>query len=378
MITGIVTMFFALLASPTLLLAADAPKKSSMNNPIAIVIVVVIVALLIVIALLSYVLLGIAQFYVKRAKEQAQQNGTAAKTTVLLLCCLAGFSAFAQTDNAAVVTDRSIGGLSEATFFTLMAVIAIELAVIAALAWFLKRLMAKEETRQAAEIANAVPKDSLLKRIWDRANRFRAIHEEADIDLGHDYDSIRELDNRLPPWWLYGFYCTVIFAAIYLWRAEVSKSAPSAIQEYTASVVEAEKQKEIYLANAANNVDENSVKLLGADGIAAGKMIFTGTCAACHGTDGGGGVGPNLTDDYWLHGGTLKDVFKTIKYGVQEKGMKSWKDDLSPVQIAQLASFVKSIKGTKPATPKEPQGEPFKENTADSANATKTTASITQ
>jgi cytochrome c oxidase cbb3-type subunit 3 len=96
-------------------------------------------------------------------------------------------------------------------------------------------------------------------------------------------------------------------------------------------------------------------------GIASGATIFQTACAACHAKDGGGGVGPNLTDEYWLHGGSLSDVFKSIKYGWPDKGMKSWKDDFSPKQIAELTSYIKSIKGTKPAAPKEKQGEIYQE-----------------
>ena len=195
--------------------------------------------------------------------------------------------------------------------------------------------------------------------------------EEASIDLGHDYDGIRELDNRLPPWWIYGFYLTIFIACIYLWRYHVSHSAPLSKEEYAISVQNAEIEKQEYLKHAANSVDENTVKLLtSADDLDAGKKIFTTICSACHRPDGGGAVGPNLTDDYWLHGGTIKDVFKTIKYGWPEKGMKSWKDDYTPLQIAQIASYVKSLHGSNPASPKAPQGTLFVED-AKSAGAAK-------
>ena len=92
-------------------------------------------------------------------------------------------------------------------------------------------------------------------------------------------------------------------------------------------------------------------------------------CAACHAADGGGGVGPNLTDDYWLHGGSAKDIFKTITYGQPDKGMKSWKDDYSPLQIQQITSYVMSLHGTKPSTPKEPQGDIYKGGDAPGADS---------
>ena len=116
--------------------------------------------------------------------------------------------------------------------------------------------------------------------------------------------------------------------------------------------------------NSASAIDENNVKLLtDAESLAKGKELFHDNCAPCHNQQGQGLVGPNLTDDYWLHGGSIKDIFKTIKYGWQDKGMKSWKDDFSPKQIQELASFVKSLKGTHPATPKAPQGELYIEST---------------
>ena len=250
-------------------------------------------------------------------------------------------------------------------------VIFLELTVIAALLYNLHVLLEIKRKKATADVP-AKPKVSL----WAKVNSFRPIEQEIDLDLGHDYDGIRELDNRLPPWWLYGFYLTIIFAVVYLWRYHVSHTAPDSIQEYQLAVKAAEVKRAEYLKKAANNVDESTVKYLkAADDLAAGEKIYSTTCFPCHGKAGEGGVGPNLTDDYWLHGGSVKDIFKTIKYGVPEKGMKSWKDDYSPGQIAQLASYIKSIKGSNPPNGKAPQGPLYKEeaNAAD----TKTTDSTT-
>jgi cytochrome c oxidase cbb3-type subunit 3 len=118
-------------------------------------------------------------------------------------------------------------------------------------------------------------------------------------------------------------------------------------------------------------VDENTVTLLtDATALAEGKKLYGASCSPCHGADGQGVVGPNLTDDYWLHKGGIKDVFKTIKYGVQEKGMKAWKDDFSPVQLAEISSYIKSLQGTKPAGAKEPQGDLFTEDGKVTTNTT--------
>jgi len=208
----------------------------------------------------------------------------------------------------------------------------------------------------------------ILKQVkvpfWDRINDVVAIEKEQDIMLDHDYDGIRELDNNLPPWWKYGFYLTIVVAFVYIWYYHAGGSGPSSYEEYVAEVKKGEAEKAAYLAKSANNVDENTVKMGDAASVMAGQNIFQSTCAACHAKDGGGGVGPNLTDDYWLHGGSIQDVFKSIKYGWSDKGMKSWKDDFSPKQIADIASYIKSIKGSKPAAPKDKQGELYVEGTS--------------
>jgi cytochrome c oxidase cbb3-type subunit 3 len=122
-------------------------------------------------------------------------------------------------------------------------------------------------------------------------------------------------------------------------------------------MAQADVAKKIFLSKAANRVDENSVKLVQDAGtLASGKAIFTSTCAACHGEHAQGNVGPNLTDDYWLHGNKINDLFKTIKYGVLAKGMPTWEKQLSPKQISDVANYIKSLHGTNPAGAKEPQG----------------------
>lgn len=234
----------------------------------------------------------------------------------------------------------------------------------------LKTFLAKEKV--AVVVAEEItPKESAFLRFWTKINSFKP--EGEVVDMGHNYDGIRELDNKLPRWWVYGFFACILFAFVYIYRFHVSHSAPLSIQEYDIAVAQAEIEKEEYLKTAANKVDENTVTLLtDATTLAEGKKLFGANCAACHGAEAQGTVGPNLTDDFWLHNGGVKDVFKTIKYGVQEKGMKAWKDDFSPVQIAALASYIKSLHGTKPAGAKEPQGDPDKEETQTESASTKT------
>jgi cytochrome c oxidase cbb3-type subunit 3 len=116
-------------------------------------------------------------------------------------------------------------------------------------------------------------------------------------------------------------------------------------------------------------VDEKTVTLADATGIAEGDKLFHSNCYACHGAKGEGGVGPNLTDNYWLHGGTINDVFKTIKYGWPDKGMQAWEKMYSPIQIKNLASYIKTLAGTNPPNPKAPQGDLFVEGKTNGTSA---------
>ncbi len=346
------------LCLPLAALAEGPRKPSDVSNPIALVFLSVIVALLVIICILAGIIISTAKTYAERYRKN---NAVVGKTLVILALCFVAAPLMAQ-DSTSVATEaiKPPVALSDMSLYALVATVFVEIIIILGLLLNLRSLLAKDKV--VVEEAVAVEKDPLWKRIWIKMNNFKSIKEEASLDLEHSYDGIRELDNRLPPWWIYGFYLTIIVSVIYLWRYHVSHSAPSSIEEYTIEVQKAEVEKEAYLKKSAGNVDENTVTMLDASGIEAGKKTFTTNCAPCHGADGGGVVGPNLTDDYWLHGGNIKDVFKTIKYGVPEKGMKSWKDDFSPVQIAQLSSYIKSLHGTKPATPKEPQGEIYKDD----------------
>jgi cytochrome c oxidase cbb3-type subunit 3 len=353
---------------PLQALADGPPRQQDINNPVVQVFVVVIILLAICIALLAHVLLGVAQVKTKQFLDQKNntQSGSGKIFSFLAFLLLSSSVFAADTPAAGATTDNTIGGLSSSSFYGLLGVVLVELVILLALVYNLKLLLKKEVVKISGE--KEIVKINWLK-YWDKLNSLRPIKEEAQIDLGHDYDGIRELDNRLPPWWLYGFYACIVFAVIYLWRYEVSHTAPSSLEEYTMAMQKGAEEKEAYLLKSASNVDENTVQFLsGESDLASGKAIFTSTCAPCHAADGGGLVGPNLTDDYWLHGGSVKEIFKTIKYGWLEKGMKSWKDDYTPVQIAQLASFIKSIRGKKPAQAKEPQGELMKEETKEAGD----------
>jgi cytochrome c oxidase cbb3-type subunit 3 len=186
----------------------------------------------------------------------------------------------------------------------------------------------------------------------------KAIQEEHEIILDHNYDGIKELDNNLPPWWVYSFYASILFAVVYLVRFEVFNDY-NQVEEYEAAVVVAKKEIAEWKKTAKNLVDINTVEVLTeASDLAAGKKIFDENCVACHKADGGGGIGPNLTDENWILGGGIKNVFKTISEGGRDgKGMISWKSDLKPLEMAQVASYVLTFQGTTPAEPKVSEGD---------------------
>jgi cytochrome c oxidase cbb3-type subunit 3 len=200
--------------------------------------------------------------------------------------------------------------------------------------------------------------DSYFAKLYKKLIAAHPIEEEEDIILDHDYDGIKELDNNLPPWWVYLFYATIFFAVFYLAKYEVFGGDNSSV-EYEKEIAQAKLDIEEYKKANPNLVDISSVVLLTeASDLEAGKAIFTQNCAVCHKDDGGGGIGPNLTDENWILGGGIKNVFKTVYEGGRDgKGMISWKQDLNTLEIAQVSSYVLGFQGTTPAVPKAAEGD---------------------
>lgn len=213
---------------------------------------------------------------------------------------------------------------------------------------------------------------ALLKTLTDTV----PIERESEIMLDHDYDGIKELDNNLPPWWVWGFYITIAVAVIYVYRYHFG-DAPLSIAEYEQEMAEGKAQVDAYLATASNLVDETNVTFVDSESrLANGKKIFMENCVACHRADGGGMVGPNLTDEYWINGGGIVNVFKTVKYGGRPgKGMIAWQEQMNPSQMQDVASYVLSLKGSNPANPKGPEGEIYHEETTPETTTTETTDS---
>ncbi|WP_020527384.1 cbb3-type cytochrome c oxidase N-terminal domain-containing protein [Flexithrix dorotheae] len=226
-------------------------------------------------------------------------------------------------------------------------------------------ILFQEETPEG----EPVEEKSIFEILSEKLTGAVPIEKEDDVLTDHEYDGIRELDNNLPPWWVGMFYVTIVFSFLYVGYYHFFGGT---LQEeaYENEMAEAKVEVEAYLAQMSDLVDETNVETLtDASAISSGKTIFQEKCIACHGAEGQGGIGPNLTDNYWIHGGGIKDVFKTVKYGVAEKGMIPWEAQLSPAQIQEVSSYILSIVGTNPPNAKEPQGDLYQPEGEESADA---------
>ena len=179
--------------------------------------------------------------------------------------------------------------------------------------------------------------------------------KKQDELLNSNYDGIQEYDNDLPRWWKALFIITIIFGLVYVAYRNLgySPDTEAALQH---------ELKEIQAKQASTTSTVTSAETLLAftkdpNHLAAGKAVFQTKCVACHGPEGQGLVGPNLTDNFWIHGGKISEIQHTIINGVLDKGMLSWKGLLSDQEIADVAAYIFSLKGTNPANPKPAQGE---------------------
>lgn len=332
----------------------SAQPSSVFSNPLFIALLIIIILLLVIIIVFANVVKVAALHSVSKEKKSASIN----TITALIVFGLSVHTVSAQSTNLAVV-DSGYWGLDSFTFYMMVTIIAFELFIAWMLYSIFMRLLGTAEYAEADANKKAeVKQPSLMEKI----NASVAIEKEADILLDHNYDGIQELDNNLPPWWKYGFYLTIVFAFVYIVHYHFSNTGKLQLAEYEEEVAQGKAAVEEYRKKAANLVDENNVTVLtDAASLDAGKTIYLDNCAACHGRAGEGGVGPNLTDAYWVHSGGIKDIFKSIKYGWPEKGMKSWQQDLGAIQIHEVSSYIKSLVGTNPPNAKAQQGELYTE-----------------
>lgn len=175
-------------------------------------------------------------------------------------------------------------------------------------------------------------------------------------ELNHEADGIKELDNLLPRWWVWLFWLCNVFAVAYMLYFHVFN-----VGELQAAAYDREAKAGEALKSAALAKFESSLSSLepSKDSAVLGKggQVYTTYCAPCHRPDGGGLVGPNLTDDYWIHGAAYGDNLKTIINGVPEKGMVSWRSVLKPDEIQAVASYIYTLRGSKPPNPKPPENQ---------------------
>ncbi len=293
-------------------------------------------------------------------------------TTLLSLLPLLVWSQ--ELENVSV-TDRTLSFVYENLVLLLGGLIlAIGIIVIFRINDTISNLYARSLAEAKGETWASEPKSQKARdSMWNWLNRKLTktvpLDEERDIMFDHEFDGIRELDNSLPPWWVALFYFTIIFGVVYYSYYHFTGQGPSSIEEYNSEMRLAKLQVDEYLASQVTQVDENTVTVLTeAAALESGKGIFVSYCAACHGMGGEGGVGPNMVDKYWVHGGSIQDIFRTIKYGVPEKGMISWQSQLNATAMQEVSSYILTLQGTNPPNQKEPEGtlyEPESEETAE-------------
>jgi cytochrome c oxidase cbb3-type subunit 3 len=240
----------------------------------------------------------------------------------------------------------------------LFLLIAIEITV-SAIDNITYQLLTEEQKAKLKEVENISFKESeWYKNLIHALTKSQPIENEEQLLLAHDYDGIKELDNTLPPWWVYLFYGCICFGIVYLVRFEIL-GGDNQEMELKNEMAQAKIEVAEYLKTAPDLMDEKSVTLLTDPAeLKIGKAIFTTNCVACHRADAGGQIGPNLTDKNWILGGGIKNVFHTITNGGRDgKGMISWKGTLKPKEIQKVSSYVLSLQGSNPKDPKAPDGE---------------------
>lgn len=250
-------------------------------------------------------------------------------------------------------------------FVFLFLLIAIEITISAIDKITYQLLTDEQKAKLEAASATSFKESQWYEKLVKSLTKSEPIENEGQLLLDHDYDGIKELDNNLPPWWVYLFYACIVFSIVYLVRFEIM-GADDQEMELEKEMAQAKIEVAEYMKTAPDLMDEKTVTLLteGAD-LAEGKTIFETNCAACHRADAGGQIGPNLTDDNWVLGGGIKNLFHTITNGGRDgKGMIAWKGTLKPKEIQKVASYIISLKGSNLADAKAPEGEVWVEDAA--------------
>ena len=325
--------------------------------------------------ILAFVIWGMGNVLVTLGKQLLNKNKPGEKFLAAIM--VLGFALLSLTSGAQAAPAEVIkvvpnyGGMDSTGFWVLAGVITLETILVVSMMVLINRIQSELIIKEKK--ANFVGlKGWWLKMDKKLFTKAVPVEKEADILLDHDYDGIRELDNALPPWWKYGFIITIVIAVLYLINFHVLGYGKNPTQEYQAELAKAQIAKELYESQNVDKVDENNLKMPSDGEIAAGKEIFNSVCWTCHGKLGEGGAGPNLTDDYWIHKGSLTDIYLSIKHGYPDKGMQAWQKNYSPKQMNDLAGYIVKLHGTNPPNGKEPQGDLYTEAGAAPASTTVT------
>jgi cytochrome c oxidase cbb3-type subunit 3 len=267
-------------------------------------------------------------------------------------------------------------GLAALVFILLVLVITVSIVLLRSFNVLVEQTL--KEKAKALGIPY-VRQPSPWERLMQKLNASVPVELEKDIDLGHNYDGIRELDNHLPPWWKWLFYATIAWSVVYLIVYHISSNLPLSHDEYQNEMAAADIEKKKFLASQPQLAIDVDKLEYNADAqiLARGEKIYTINCVPCHRGDGGGNtIGPNLTDAYWLHGGTVKSVFSTVNNGFVEKGMPAWGKTMSQSDVRDVTFFVLSLSGTNPADAKAPQGELLEQQVIQKTDSVKSEASL--
>nr|AWJ66061.1 cytochrome c oxidase subunit [uncultured bacterium] len=304
-------------------------------------------------AISSFVKTDIFKEKMKKVNEREKDSNNSQLKTLITLLAMTIPAIISAADNAS--NEPFTFNISQTTIYVILAFDILLLIVIQYMRSILSRLLNVDKTADELAHERAIAKGkkvNILQILTDAA----PLDDEESVATDHVYDGIRELDNNLPPWWKYSFYLSIVFAIVYMTHYHVLKTGDLQIESYNKEMSQAKLDVEAYLVSQAMNVDENTATFMtGVSDLESGQKIYMKYCKVCHLEQGQGSVGPNFADDYWIYGSDMKNMFKTIKYGAT-RGMKSWKDELNPVQMQQVASFIKKFQGTDPPNQKPPEG----------------------
>ncbi len=282
----------------------------------------------------------------------------------LTLLCLSSLGLMAQNGETSTFWTSEVVLTTTLVLVFITAILVLIVAVY--VLQMLKTFLLKDMSEESRAKYKAEP--SYWAKLWDKWNDLKPVEQESEIMLDHDYDGIKELDNHLPPWWKGLFYLTIGYAVVYILIFHVFQTQPLQAEQYEQEMAAAKKFKDAIPVPVVE-FDENTVTMtLDAGDLLEGKKILEMRCGTCHKNDGGGMAGPNLTDEYWKHGGGIVNIYKTIKNGVPNTVMIPWENSLNPVKLRQVSSYVMSLQGTNPVDGKAPEGEIWKPESSEEGN----------